>query len=505
MITSNLPVLIVIVPLLAGVATPLLGGRGRAWWIAMLTATALPGLAVALLLQVRASPAGVVSYPLGNWRIPWGIEYRVDALNAFVLLIVTLIAAAVTFYARLSVAREVPADRLHFFYAVWLLCLTGLLGVTVTGDAFNLYVLLEIASLATYTLVAMGKNHDRRALTASINYLVLGTIGAGFILLGIGYLYMVTGTLNMADMSARLADIYAQWDQGSMVYRRTILTAIALLTVGFGIKFALFPLHGWLPNAHAYAPTIVSAFLPTALKVAAYGAIRFFFTIIGIKLCFQELPTDEILLVLSSFGIICCSYLAIRQVNIKRMMAYSSVAQIGYIALGFALANPAGLTGALIHLFNHALIKGGLFLALGAVAYRLGAVNITTLRGLGRKMPLTMAAFTAGGLGLVGVPLTAGFISKWYLVSGAIKGGHPVLAGVVLLGSLLALVYVWRVVEVIYFQPAAESAAEVKEAPLSLLLPTWILIGGSIYFGIDANLTSRLASEAARMLLGVSL
>jgi multicomponent Na+:H+ antiporter subunit D len=498
---SNLPALIVVLPLLAALCVPLLGRGNIPWLFATLTTWVVLAIAIALLIQLNGlangsgSQGAFISYAMGNWRIPWAIEYRVDVFNAFLLLVIAMISAVVTFYGRLSIAHEIPNDRIRFLYSLWLLFITGLLGVTITGDVFNVYVLMEVSSLASYSLVAMGKYHNRKALSASINYLVLGTIGASFFLVGIGYLYSVTGTLNMADLTEKVQSLHDN---------RTVVTAFVFLLIGLGVKMALFPLHGWLPNAHGYAPPIVSAMLSAvAIKVGAYVMIRFIFSILGVEFSFEKLPTGPLLLIFASLAILAGSYMAIQQSSLKRMLAYSSVAQMGYITLGFALANENGLTGSLIHIFNHALMKSGLFLVAGIIIYRVGEADLTHIRGLGRKMPFTMAAFTAGGLGLIGVPLTSGFISKWYLVMGAIDKGLLILTFVVLLGSLLAVVYVWRVVEVIYFQPALDSQADVKEAPWSLVLPAWILIGASLYFGVDASLSSRMASQAARALLNL--
>jgi len=508
-ILNNLPALIIVIPLLAGLVTPFFRKGNLAWaWVTTIS-WAVFAMSIGILLQVMGKVEawhGYPHYPMGSWKIPWAIEYKIDSLNAFVLVLVSGVGAVVTTSARISIAKEVAEDRLHFFYAVWLLCLVGLLGITITGDAFNVYVLLEVASLTSYALVSMGKDRDRRALTASMNYVVLGSIGACFILLGIGYLYMATGTLNMGDMADQLRILYRQWEHGAeQPYRKTVTVAYAFLVVGFSLKLALFPLHAWLPNAYTYAPSAVSALLAsTATKVGAYGAARYMFTILGWNYCFVELPSGLLLMVFAGAGILFGSYVAAKQTNAKRMMAYSSVGQVGYIALGIALASPEnleGLKGGLIHLFNHALTKGGLFLALAAVAYRMGGTSLTHLQGLGRKMPLTMAAITAGGLGLVGVPLTAGFVSKWYLVSGSIRGGQILMAVVVLVGSLLAAVYTWRLLEAIYFKPAPASSADVQEAPASLVIPAWILIGASIYFGIDASTTSDLAERAARALM----
>jgi multicomponent Na+:H+ antiporter subunit D len=187
---------------------------------------------------------------------------------------------------------------------------------------------------------------------------------------------------------------------------------------------------------------------------------------------------------------------------VKRILAYSSVAQIGYMILGISFGSATGLTAATLHMFNHALMKGALFMAVGSMVYRIGSSRIEDLAGVGRRMPLTTAAFVAGGLSIIGIPLTVGFISKWYLVLGAIERGWWPVAGLVLATSLLAVVYIWRVVEVAYFRPAPEGRGTVGEAPLLLLIPTWVLILANFYFGIDATLTSEVARQAAESLLG---
>jgi multicomponent Na+:H+ antiporter subunit D len=343
-------------------------------------------------------------------------------------------------------------------------------------------------------LIALGR--DRRALTAAFQYLVMGTIGATFIVIGVGLLYMVTGTLNMIDLAERLPP---------MAESRTVVAAFAFLTVGAGLKLALFPLHFWLPNAYAYAPSVVTAFLAaTATKVSVYILLRFFFTVFGTTYSFELVTLENLLIPLGVVAILVCSTVAIFQTNVKRMLAYSSIAQVGYMVLGIGFASTAGLTASIVHLFNHAMMKGGLFLALGCVVLRLGSSQLESLEGLGRRMPLTMFAFVLGGLSLIGVPLTAGFISKWMLVQAALERGNWFVAAVILLGSLLAIVYIWRVVEVAYFRPAPEgdAAAPIAEAPLSMLIPTWVLIGASIYFGIHTSLTLGVAERAAQHLLG---
>ncbi len=497
-IQGNLPVLVVTIPLIGGILTSFMGRGGVLPWLwASLVTGATFTIALKLMAAVLDSGAPYISYEVGNWPHWWGIEYRVDLLNAFILLVVSGVGFVTTLYAKESVAAEIPDDRHNFFYAVWVLAICGLLGITVTGDAFNVYVLLEISSLTVYALIAMGKERSRKALTASLRYLILGSVGASFILLGIGYLMMVTGTLNMEDMHNQLMRM------PNLATHRTILVAYAFLLVGLSLKMALYPLHMWLPKAYTYAPSAVSALLAaTATKVGVYMSFRFLFTIFGVGFSFFTMPTGLILLGASSLGIFFSSLSAIRQENAKRLLAYSSVGQIAYIVAGFSLCNENGVAASVIHIFNHAVTKGGMFMALGAVALRVGGTDLKHLRGLGRKMPLTMAALTTGGLGLIGFPLTAGFVSKWYLVKGALDAGMWGLAAIVLFGSILALVYVWKLVETIYFKEPEGRALEAREAPLSMLLPMWFLIGLSIYFGIDSSFTSDTALRAAKALLG---
>jgi multicomponent Na+:H+ antiporter subunit D len=311
----------------------------------------------------------------------------------------------------------------------------------------------------------------------------------------VALLYVVTGSLNLVDIAGRLGPASAEFSS-------PVMAALAFLTVGICLKLALFPLHVWLPNAYAYAPSAATAFLAgTATKVAVYLLIRIWFSVFGVALSFETLPVAEVLLVLSVAAMFLASFSAVFEKHGKRMLAYSSVAQIGYITLGISLVNQAGLTSSIVHLFNHAVTKAALFLALGAVFYRIGSLRISDFAGLGRTMPLTMAAFVIGGLSIIGVPGTAGFISKWYLAVGALEKGYWPLLFLIVLSSLIAVVYIGRVVEVAYFREGSGRAAEAKEPPLSMLVPTLVLAAATIYFGIDTRATVDIAAAAANMLL----
>ncbi|MBL4803864.1 MAG: monovalent cation/H+ antiporter subunit D family protein [Alphaproteobacteria bacterium] len=489
-VLANLPALQVLLPLLTAPICFLVRKNGIAWLLAFVAT--LGSFVVAINLFEQVSNEGVLSYTMGGWEPPWGIEYRIDELSAFVLMLVSGIATVTLAFARKSIAKEIAPQSFALFYTALLLCLAGLLGITITGDAFNLFVFLEISSLSSYILISFGK--DNRALTASFQYLIMGTIGATMLLIGIGFLYMMTGTLNMADLAARLPEV---------MDTNTVRAAFAFIIVGLSIKLALFPLHIWLPNAYGYAPSTVTVFLAaTSTKVALYALLRFIFTIFGVEFAFGEMPLQFILIFLSVLAVFSGSLTAIFQTNIKHVLAYSSIAQIGYMMIGVALISVAGLSAGILHMFNHAIMKGCLFMALGCVYYRHGSARIEDFKGLGKTMPLTMAAFVVGGLGLIGMPLTAGFISKWYLVMAALEHG---LAGAVIIfsvlaGSLLAVAYIWRVVEAAYFQ--APGNDEKVEAPMALLIPTWALALATIYFGIDTQLSVGAATQAAESLMG---
>jgi len=485
---SQLPALQIVIPLLAAPIAVILRNSRAVWTLTLLATWASFVISLSLLMQVIES--GTIIYQLGGWVAPWGIEYRIDRISALMLLIVSSIGSVVIVYARKSIEHEIPQDRIYLFYTMYLLCMTGLMGIAITGDVFNLFVFLEISSLSTYTLISLGR--ERRALTAAYRYLIMGTIGATFYIIGVGLMYMMTGTLNMADL-ARLLPAVSE--------TRTVLAALAFLIVGISLKLALFPLHMWLPNAYAFAPSVVTAFLAaTATKVAVYVLIRIFYTVFGDFNVLETAGIQHALMALALIGIFAASAVAIYQNNVKRMLAYSSVAQIGYIILGISLASTTGLAGAIIHLFNHALMKCALFLGMGCIFLRMGGVEIHHMRGLGKTMPWTMAGIVVGALSLIGVPLTVGFVSKWYLIQAALEQGMWPVAGLIVLGSLLAIVYCWRMVEAAYFrEPEGDNAF--REAPLSMLLTLWLMAGLSIYFGIDATGTLDIAMDAAESLM----
>ena len=486
---AQLPALQVVLPLVGALLAALVRRPGPAYVLTLVVSFLMPVVSWLLLFQVLE--LGPISYVFGNWAAEIGIEYRVDLVNALLLVLISSVGAVIAPFARKSIASEIDQDRIAWFYSVYLLCMCGLVGVVITGDAFNAFVFLEISSLATYILISLGR--DRRALLAAYQYLIMGTIGATFYVIGVGLLYSMTGTLNLAAIADRIVDVEST---------RPVLAALAFIVVGISLKLALFPLHVWLPNAYAYAPSFATVFLAaTATKVAIYLFIRYLFSVFGAWFVFAGMPISAILIVLSIAAMFGAATVAVFQTDLKRMLAYSSVGQVGYITLGIALANLNGLTGALVHILNHALIKSALFMCIGAVVFRSGRVTIEELAGIGRRMPITMSAFVIAGLSLIGVPGTAGFISKWYLIVGAFDRGWWWLAFLIVASSVISVIYVGRVIEAAWFREPARALDDVKEPPPEMLVPICLMVFATVYFGIDTDLTAGLAKKAAATLL----
>lgn len=478
-------ILLVIIPLLAAPITALLP-NGRLAWCMTMVVTSLC-LLFALQIFTDVSAGQLIHYELGGWAPPWGIAYEIDALNALIALLITAAGAVISLYAWDSVERDIPRDKQALFYAAFQLCFLGLLGMSLTGDIFNVFVFLEVSSLSTYALISMGRS--RRALTASFQYLILGTIGATFFLIGVGLAYVATGSLNMADLATQLA---------RSPHTRTIETALGFIFLGMGLKAAMFPLHQWLPRAYTFAPIMVSAFLAaTATKVAVYVIGRTIYTVFSATYALETIY-DELLIILGAIAVVYGAWQAMRQTHIKPLLAWSSVSQIGYFMLGFGLLSATGLMATMIHLFNHGLIKAALFLAAGILLYQTGTLKISNLAGTAGRSKLVFVVFVIAGLSLIGVPGTVGFISKWYLVLAAAELQAWWIIVVVLVGSLMAIVYVWKIIEAMYFQ-TADTSVEVKPVMnLSLVVPTVLLAGGCIYLGLDTDTTVLTAKLAAQ-------
>ena len=493
---NNSPVLVPLLFLASAISIPVLAIKK--------TKVAYPVTIVASFVSVvissynvfRVWENGPLTYHFGGWFPPIGIEYVLDPLSSFIALVVNVVAFFVLWHSSGIQEGEIPGKSVPY-YALTLLFLCGANGIIVTGDLFNLYVFLEIFALAGYGLIGIG---EKQAPVASFRYLIMGTVGASFYLLGIGFLYIVTGSLNMADVRNILPHVYGN---------PALAAALSLIVIGMGIKMAIFPLHGWLPDAYTYAPSTTSALVaPIGTKVAAYVIIRILFFVFGVKFVSQSLPITDLIAWLSAIGIIYGSVMAMAQNDMKRMLAYSSIAQIGYIGLGIGLANPLGYIGAVLHILNHAFMKGALFLVAANLRKNTGQSDISKLdASLRKKLPWSMAAFTMAALSMIGLPPTAGFFSKWYLALGAIDKGNWVFLAVILISSLLNAVYFFRILEKVYLIPSPAQKTDeelhpeagrrrgslVGEEKYSLMIPAVIISFSLLLIGLlNANIVKEV-------------
>jgi len=439
--TEQAPVLILLFPFLTAIVVALVGIRIKTvcWPLVLLSLAG--SVWASLVTLVRVIESGTISYKLGGWDPPMGIEFRIDGLNALVAVTVTIVALLVAIYSRDGVISE-NKNKVSQYYTLFLLLIAGLLGMVITGDAFNLYVLLEISALTSYALLAMG---NIRATLASYKYLIMGTIGASFYLLGVGYLYMKTGSLNMVDIHEQL--IVNHLDGSS-----TFLVGFILITVGVWIKMAFFPLHAWLPNAYAYAPTTSSAIMgPLVTKVMIYVMIRMVLTVFGPVYAFEVLNWDNIIVWLAVIGIVAGSIGALAQKDLRKMLTFLIIAEVGYMVGGVWLADETGMVGSIFHIISDAFMTLCVFLFAGIIYTKTGRRDINAVDGLFKKMPLTMIGFLVGAFSLIGIPPTAGFFSKWYLIQGGINSGNWEYVVALLFSSLVNAVLFFRIIEIAHF------------------------------------------------------
>jgi len=476
--SQQYPALLVIVPLLSALAVAVAGWVNRKWCFPLAAAALAVAAWSSVGLLFRVLHEGVVIYQLGGWPPPVGIAYYVDHLNGLVLPLVSIVALLNIMASKKSVEQEFP-DKICAFYTLYLLMVTGLLGIVVTGDAFNLYVLLEIAALTGYGLLAIG---EKRSQLATLHYLYMGTIGACFYLLGVGYLYIVTGSLNMVDIAEILPDLY---------HSKAVIASFIICMVGVWLKMAFFPLHAWLPNAYTYAPSASSSLIaPLVTKVMVYVMIRLILTVFTPKFAFAAIVLSDAVVWLAVIAVVMGAILALAERDLKKMSAYIIVTEVGYMVGGAWLGNRIGMTGAILHIVNDALMTLCIFLVVGNIVYKVKGYAFDDLPGLFRKMPFTMGAFVIGAMSIIGVPPTCGFFSKWYLIAGAISAGRYDFMAALLFSSLISVVLFFRVFEISYYEPFGDShghddrSGGIDEAPVTMVVPLLMVAAILILLGL---------------------
>ena len=475
---EQLPALVVITPLFVAFVVFAASWVRQKWCFPLAIFGLAASFAASLGVLVRVMQHGDIVYKMAGWTPPVGISFHIDTLNGLILPLIAGIALVNLVASRLNIENE-QGENTGAFYALYLLTSTGLLGIVATGDAFNLFVLLEIASLSSYALLAMG---HPRAILASLNYLLIGTVGSSFYLLGVGYLYIVTGSLNMVDIATLLPPLFES---------SAVSMAFTICLLGIFLKMAFFPLHGWLSNSYTYASSAASSLIaPLTTKVMVYVMIRFMFTVFTPEYIFEAIQISDIIVWFSIAAIVGGAVLAITATDFKRMLTYIILAEIGYMVGGAWLGTRAGFTGAILHIFNDALMTFCAFLVVANLKHMLGELRLSNLQNLFAKMPWTMGALAITAMSMIGVPPTCGFFSKWYLIKGALAAGQPLFIAALILSSLVNIVLFFRIFEVGFFEPApshghgGHTAPKMAEAPLSMVLPLLLMALSLIVAGL---------------------
>jgi multicomponent Na+:H+ antiporter subunit D len=472
---NHFPLLIILILFISAFAMLLIKkeAQAKAWSLSTMGVSTL--LALFTLVYVKAN--GPYTYRVGHWDAPWGIEFQIGFVEAIMALLFTSVAICIIWYSIYSIGKEIKEARIPLYYLLMNILIGALLGIVFSNDLFNCFVFIEISTLASCGIIVIKDKKEN--IAATMKYLVLSSLGSGLVLMGTAFLYSITGNLNMTAIHEEIITVYG-------AYRHALLISLALFTVGLGVKSAMFPLHVWLPDAHSNAPSSSSAILSAVvLKAFVFLLIKILYRIFGLEMI-HEFAILDLILILGTVGMLMGSILAIRQKEIKRLIAYSSVAQMGYIFFGIGLGNELGVTMAIFHMLGHAVTKSALFLAVGAMIEKTGKKEIKELRGIGKEMPVTLGIFTMGALSMVGIPILPGFISKWYLALASIEGGQFILIGAILLSSLLNAVYYFPIVINGYFgeESLKGKVYKAKEKPMKELAPVLFLIGGIIFVGV---------------------
>ncbi|MDO9536079.1 MAG: proton-conducting transporter membrane subunit [Bacillota bacterium] len=472
---DTMPFLLIIFTVLTAFITPMFARWKRSVCPYITIVAVTVTFIISCILAYRVFGGEIMHYHVGNWPPPWGIEIFVDELASMMLLLLTGCSMLIILFSIKSLPKEIPPAATGWYYTLFLLTLTAMMGMVITNDLFNLYVMVEVTGMgAVGMVIAKG---EKRSTEAALRYLMLATLGSGFLLFGIGFIYQVTGNLNIPYIAVELAAVREQ-------YPYLMWATLSFITVGLGVKSALFPLHIWLPDAHSSAPSPSSAILSgLVVKVYIVSLLRIYAQVFGFEV-FLDSYMRYLILLLATLAILGGSLFAFVQLELKRRLAYSTVAQIGYIFLGIGLGTVWGLTAALLHIIIHAFMKICLFLSAGAIYYQTGRKKVTHFSGLGYQMPVTMAAFTVASLSMVGIPLFGGFITKYGLAMGSLEANNPYFIILIVLSGLLNAAYYFPILWQAYFTSGHDVKMTMDKVPFTMLLPIVLMAIGIIYMGI---------------------
>ncbi len=480
----HLPVIIFLIPFLTAICMPVVGGKRLHWCRPMALAAVFAMCVAAVVNLCVVLDHGETRYAFGGWPIstslpapPIGIEWVNDGLASIMLVVLSLLASVCLIYGGPLLPQSL-GGRVVLYYTLILILISGLTGIVFAGDIFNIFVFLEVAALSAYALVAVSGG---KALVAAFRYLILGTLGASFYLLGVVFLYAVTGTLNMADLAQQLMD------KPELLTSKAIIAGSTFMFIGLGIKMALFPLHGWLPGAYTRAPDAISPILAALMtKVALYAWIRIMFWVLGAGAEMGQVHLLTLLGILGAVAAVVGALLALSQQDVKRMFAYGGISHIGLILIGVSQGNQTGFAGGMFYMINDAFMQAGAFFIAGAAIYQHGARTVEDWASLRHGSPWMIGALIILAMSMIGIPPTGGFFGKWYIMLGAMEAGNYLAVGAVVVATLLTMAYFQRLFLSIFRNEASSIAARV-ETHFSLQVSLGVTSAAIIVLGLCSD------------------
>jgi len=473
--SHQLPAILFLLPLFAAISMPVVCLKHR-HWSKSISLTILAAMVLVSILNLHnVVNHGEVRYAFSGWTAPLGIEWVADGLASVILVLLSVLGLLGVVFTGPTSPKALGGRIVHY-YTLILLFFSALTGIVFAADFFNIFVFLEVAAISSYALIGVAGG---RALFAAFRYLILGTIGASIYLLGVSYLYAVTGTLNMADMADKLPFLLGS---------KALVGGLLFIFIGLGIKMALVPFHSWMPEAYAYAPDSVSPIMASLLtKIVLLAWVRIIYWVLNASIAIFDIPILQLVAVLGALAAVIGASLALAQRDIKMMFAYGGVSHIGIILIGIGQGNQTGFVGGIFYLLNDAVMQAALFFLAGVAFCHYGVRTIDDLGRVGKQAPWLTGSLIVLGLGMIGLPPTGGFFGKWNIILGALEADNYVSVAAVLLATLLTLAYFVKLFEGIFRQTSTRLDLQFGEFPLSFKMTLGVTSAAIMLLGLFSS------------------
>ena len=473
--SHQLPAILFLLPLFAAISMPVVCLKHR-HWSKSISLTILAAMVLVSILNLHnVVNHGEVRYAFSGWTAPLGIEWVADGLASVILVLLSVLGLLGVVFTGPTSPKALGGRVVHY-YTLILLFFSALTGIVFAADFFNIFVFLEVAAISSYALIGVAGG---RALFAAFRYLILGTIGASIYLLGVSYLYAVTGTLNMADMADKLPFLLGS---------KALVGGLLFIFIGLGIKMALVPFHSWMPEAYAYAPDSVSPIMASLLtKIVLLAWVRIIYWVLNASIAIFDIPILQLVAVLGALAAVIGASLALAQRDIKMMFAYGGISHIGIILIGIGQGNQTGFVGGIFYLLNDAVMQAALFFIAGVAFCQYGVRTIDELGRIGKQAPWLIGSLIVVGLGMIGLPPTGGFFGKWNIILGALEADNYVSVAAVLLSTLLTLAYFVKLFEGIFRQTPTRLDAQFGEFPLSFKMTLGVTSAAIMLLGLFSS------------------